>query len=129
MLQEFLDIVRARTSYKGLPDEKYKVLFKDDKLLMTVLNQEWCEEAYKQMCFLEDKVLCGDGVILNGYGITAPGMLPVYSLFQDYIFDFFSFEFHRFPFEGYGHLANEGIDLFKVLLKENKINHYKKDKR
>ena len=98
--------------------EKYAELFKNNKLLETILKLPWSERTYKQICFLSDDIIPFISYRTNNY--------CQYSI---YTVAWFHPYWINLPFEMYDSLAKEGIDLLKILLKEKKLDGYQKDRR
>ena len=128
MLEEALEILRTCPSNAlDLFKRKYKFLFKDKRLLLEVLKWEWSESNYKSVCFFVDKIIINKLLWEEQYKYSE--MLPIYTDFQYYIYNWFFSTFEKLPFESWSHLGKEGFDLLKILFKEGQLENYKKDKR
>lgn len=127
MIKKALNILKTRPANAvELFDKKYRKLFTDTKLLSEVLKLEWNEENHKQLSFFAHKVIWQARV--QGR-LLFREFLPAYDRFESYMLGWFFHKFENLHFKVWGHWGKEGLDLLKILFKENKLDGYEKDSR
>ena len=106
-----------------------KNVFIDNKLLLALMQEKWSKQTH---C----KLICLDWIITMDIGASHFGekrcfeILPIYKNFSDYMSGGCSFfGDKRIPWEEWEDLAKEQVDLLKILVKENKLEQFKDDKR
>ena len=111
---------KNKTYQKLLQEAKQKMSLKlkSTEVLFFHLDQKWSANQYQNLISL---------LYLVENSQTFKWIHPAYHLFAKYMKDWSQMHYKAVPFEDWSDLAKNGVFLLKNLLKENRLDQFKKD--
>ncbi len=130
-LQKFIDILDNKDSYtiSRFFRKHGRDIFTNTDLLLALVNQKWSKKKWDRLG-LVSWIVGANWSDRNKKDSPYSKILPIYGYLQEYMYDCCSgFGDKGVPWKEWKDLAKEQVDILTVLVKENKLKKFWKDKR
>ncbi len=125
-LEKFIDILDKSNDRITNYFRRYgKDIFTNDRLLSALLEEKWSKKKWHKLIALKWIIRFNDEIYKKPIDI-----ISIYDYFYNYMNCGCCFFGNKHvPFKEWEGLAKEEVDILKILVQENKLRNFEKDKR